>query len=140
MCVSSSVLTDKHTPSSLLPLCHYTSWHQVPALSFHLTLCYKSILACPLTAWTTEKDLLRRELSDFVGFFLTAMVLVHPSRNLSRHLRALGRACTIWGGQVAIPPWFGDREGPYRVATAARCTSSPSGLWGTSASPRAHWG
>lgn len=53
-CILSITVIDKHTPTSLLPLCQYTTWHQVPALSFQLMLCYESTLACPLTAWTTE--------------------------------------------------------------------------------------
>lgn len=62
------------------------------------------------------------------------MVLEHPPGDLSLYLCALGRACVIWSGQVAIPPWFWDREGHYRVATAGSCISAPNGLWGTSKS------
>lgn len=58
-------------------------------------------------------------------------MLAHTPRDLSWLLCTLGRACVTWSGQRAIPPWFGDSEGPYRVAAAAHCISSPNGLWGS---------
>lgn len=43
-----------------------------------------------------------KELFGFGGFYLTTMALAHPPRDLCQHLRTLGRACVIWGGQLAM--------------------------------------
>lgn len=118
MCMLSRPHREAHsTFPSLTTSIHHPAPRASPLLSADTVLQVRTCL--PTHSLDHGTCSVRRELSSFIGYFLTSVGLARPPGDLSSHLCTLGRAWVIWGGQEAVLPWFGDREGPYRVATAA---------------------
>jgi len=137
MSICSITLLDKHTPTSLLPLCQCTTWHRVPALSFQLILCYKSVLACPLTAWST-KHVLREGAAWLCWVLLHHCGTCTPTQRFVPTPVHSGKSlCDLgWPGRHPTMVWGhrGTLQGSYSS------TPYQSTQWTVALSRRGQWG